>query len=60
MGKKSRPITIVLAILGIAVLFFGTVMAIVLSFSQGTSLLSFGDKIGVIPIQGHKQSRYNR
>jgi protease-4 len=52
MSKKNHPITIVLAILGIAVLFFGTVMAIVLSFSQGTSLLSFGDKIGVIPIQG--------
>jgi len=52
MSKKDRPITVVLAILGIAILCFGTVMAIVLSFSHGTPLLSFGNKIGVIPIQG--------
>ena len=52
MIKKNRPITVVLAILGIAILCFGTVMAIVLSFSHGTPFLSFGDKIGVIPIQG--------
>lgn len=52
MIKKNRPITVVLAILGIAILCFGTVMAIVLSFSHGAPFLSFGDKIGVIPIQG--------
>lgn len=52
MSKKDRPITIVLVILGIAILCFGTVMAIVLSLSHGTTLISFGDKIGVIPIQG--------
>lgn len=52
MSKKNRPITLVLVILGIAVLCFGTVMAIVLSFSHETSLFSFGDKIGVIPIEG--------
>jgi protease-4 len=52
MSKKNRPITIVLVILGIAVLCFGTLMAIVLSFSQGTVLLPLGNKIGVIPIQG--------
>jgi protease-4 len=52
MSKKDRPITIVLIILGIAVLCFGTVMAIVLSLSYGTPLISFGDRIGVIPIQG--------
>ena len=53
MPQRDRPITLVLLILGIAILFFGTVMAIVLSFSQGTPILSFGkDKIGVIPING--------
>ena len=52
MSKKDRPITVVLAILGIAILCFGTVMAIVLSLSHGTAFLSFGNKIGVIPIQG--------
>jgi len=52
MSNKNRPITVVLAILGIAILCFGTVMAIVLSLSHGTAFLSFGNKIGVIPIQG--------
>jgi len=52
MFKKDHPITLVLIILGIAILFFGTVMAVVLSFSHRTPSLSFGDKIGVIPIQG--------
>jgi len=46
MLTKNRPITLVLLILGIAILFFGAVMAIVLSF------LGFGNKIAVIPIQG--------
>jgi protease-4 len=52
MIKKDRPITIVLVILGIAVLCFGTVMAVVLSLSHRTAFLSFGNKIGVIPVQG--------
>jgi protease IV len=52
MSKKHRSITTVLAILGIAVLCFGTAMAIVLSLSQRTSLISSGDQIGVIPVQG--------
>ncbi|UCG99832.1 MAG: signal peptide peptidase SppA [Deltaproteobacteria bacterium] len=52
MLQSDRPITLVLLILGIAILFFGTVMAIVLSFSYGTRTLSFGNKIGVIPING--------
>jgi protease-4 len=55
MLKKDRPITSVLIILGIAVLFFGTVMAIVLSFSHITPSLSFSSKMGVIPIQGKIQ-----
>ena len=52
MLQKDRPITLVLLILGVAILFFGTVMAIVLSFSRLTPSLSFGNKIGVIPING--------
>ncbi|MBE9591920.1 MAG: S49 family peptidase, partial [Proteobacteria bacterium] len=52
MLKKNRPITLVLVILGISILFFGTVMAIVLSFSHLTPSIAFRDKIAVIPIQG--------
>jgi len=52
MIKKDRPITLVLFILGIAILLFGTGMAVVLSLSFLTPSLSFGDKIGVIPING--------
>ncbi len=52
MLQKDRPITLVLLILGVAILFFGTVMAIVLSFSHLTPSLSFANKIGVIPING--------
>ncbi len=52
MLQKDRPITLVLLILGVAILFFGTIMAIVLSFSHLTPSLSFGNKIGVIPING--------
>jgi protease-4 len=50
--QKDRPITLALLILGVAMLFFGTIMAIVLSFSHPTPSLSFGNKIGVIPING--------
>jgi len=52
MSKKDNPITLVLVILGVAILFFGTVIAIILSFSHLTPTLSFGNKIGVIPIDG--------
>lgn len=52
MSKKDSPIKLVLLILGVAILFFGTVMAIVLSFSNLTTSLSFGNQIGVIPIYG--------
>ncbi len=52
MSTKKRPILTVLIILGIAVLFLGTLMAVVLAFFGPSSNLSFGHKIGVIPIQG--------
>ncbi len=52
MSKKKRPILIVVVILGITVLFLGGVMALILNFFGPSSPLSFGDKIGVIPIEG--------
>ncbi len=42
----------VLIILGITVLFLGTVMIIILKIFGPSSNLSFGDRIGVIPIEG--------
>ena len=52
MAKAKRPITIVLIILGVAILFFGTLMAIILSLSGYSPALSFTNKIGVVPING--------
>jgi len=52
MAKAKRPITVVLIILGVAILFFGTLMAIVLSLSGRGPALSFTNKIGVVPING--------
>lgn len=52
MAKTNRPITLVLIILGIAILCFGTLMAIVLSLSRSTLTLSLSNKIGVIRING--------
>jgi protease-4 len=52
MAKTKRPITVVLIILGVAILFFGTLMAIVLSLSGYSPVLSFTNKIGVVPING--------
>jgi protease-4 len=52
MANAKRPITVVLIILGVAILFFGTLMAIVLSLSGSSPSLSFTNKIGVVPING--------
>jgi protease-4 len=52
MSTKKRPILTVIIILAIAVLFLGTLMTIVLTFFGPSSTLSFGNKIGVIPIEG--------
>ena len=52
MSAKKRPILTVIIILGIAVLFLGTLMTVVLTFFGPSSNLSFGQKIGVIPIEG--------
>jgi protease-4 len=52
MSEKKRPILMVFSILGLTVLFLGLVMTIVLMIFGQSSKLSFGDKIGVIPIEG--------
>jgi protease-4 len=52
MSTKKRPILTVVIILGIAVLFLGTLMTVVLTFFGPSPNLSFGQKIGVIPIEG--------
>ncbi len=52
MSPKKRPILTVIIILGITVVFLGTLMTIVLTFFGPSTNLSFGDKIGVIPIEG--------
>jgi len=49
---KNHPILTVLIILGITVLFLGTVMTVVLNFFGPSSDLSFSNKIGVIHIKG--------
>ena len=52
MAGKRHSILIVLLILGGIALFLGTTMFIVLKFAGPSSSLSFGEKIGVIPIEG--------
>ncbi|HUU40870.1 MAG TPA: signal peptide peptidase SppA [Desulfatiglandales bacterium] len=52
MVKKDHPILLVLSILGIAVLFFGTLIFIVHSLPDQIPSLVSSNKIGVIPIQG--------
>jgi protease-4 len=52
MSGKKRPILIVVVILGITVLFLGGVMALILTFFGPSSHLSFGEKIGVIQLEG--------
>ena len=52
MSVKKHPILTVLIILGITVLLLGTVMIIILRIFGPSSDLSFGDRIGVIPIEG--------
>jgi protease-4 len=52
MAKKDHPIILVFSILGIAILFFGTIIFIVHSASNRIPSLGISNKIGVIPIQG--------
>jgi protease-4 len=52
MAQKKHPILTVLVILCVVALFLGITMVIVLKIVSPSSNLSFGDKIGVIPIDG--------
>jgi len=52
MAEKKHPIVTVLVILCVVALFLGITMVIVLKIVSPSSSLSFGDKIGVIPIDG--------
>jgi protease-4 len=52
MAGKKHPILTVLAILGVVVLVLGATMIIALRLVAPSSDLSFGDKIGVIPMEG--------
>jgi protease-4 len=52
MAQKKHPILTVLVILSVVALFLGITMVIVLKIVSPSSNLSFGDKIGVIPIDG--------
>jgi protease-4 len=52
MTGKKHPILMVLVILGITVLFLGVVMTVILNLFGPSTSFSFGNKIGVIPIEG--------
>ncbi|MBW2614801.1 MAG: signal peptide peptidase SppA [Deltaproteobacteria bacterium] len=52
MAQKKHPILTVAVILCVVALFLGITMVIVLKLFSPSSILSFGDKIGVIPIDG--------
>jgi protease-4 len=52
MAKKGHPVLIVITILGGVALFLGTAMFVVLKVAGPSSRLSFGEKIGVLPIEG--------
>lgn len=52
MPGKKHPILLVLVVVGIIVIFLSAILAVVLKFKAPSSALAFGDKIGVIPIEG--------
>ena len=52
MSGKKQPILIIFLILGCVVLFLGLIVVFILSFSGTSSEFAFGEKIGVIPIEG--------
>ena len=52
MTVKRHSIFMVMAILGIVALFLGILMTVILSFFGPSVSFSFGNKIGVIPIEG--------
>jgi protease-4 len=52
MAKRKHPILTVIIILAIAVIVLGGVMTLIFSFFGNNSKISFGEKIGVVLIQG--------
>lgn len=52
MSSKKHPLFVVFVILVITIVFLGMVMAVIIMTFDGTTRLSFGDKIGVITIEG--------
>lgn len=52
MPQKKHPILTVLVILAIVAFFLGTTMVLVMTFFGPASQISFGDKIGIVPVQG--------
>ena len=52
MAKKKHPIVTVVVILGVVALFLATTMILVLKYAGPSAQLSFGEKIGVIPVEG--------
>jgi protease IV len=52
MSRKRHPVLIVMAILGGVALFLGTAMFVLLKMVGPSSRLPFGEKIGVISVEG--------
>ena len=52
MTKRKHPILTVIVILAVAIVVIGGMMTLFISFFGNDSKISFGDKIGVILIQG--------
>ena len=52
MAKRKHPILTVIIILAIVIVVLGGVMTLILSFFGNNSKISFGEKIGVVLIQG--------
>jgi protease-4 len=52
MAQKRHPVLIVMAILGGVALFLGTAMFVLLKMVGPVSRLPFGEKIGVISVEG--------
>ena len=52
MSKGKHPILVVLIILGVIVIFLGTLMTVILKMFGPSQGFAFGDRIGVIPIKG--------
>ncbi len=52
MARKRHPVLVVIAILGGVALFLGTAMFVLLKMVGPPSRLSFGEKIGVISVEG--------